>query len=139
MHTLDAVVLKAIISREYNGDSSIPKMPQYTISAVAKSLMVDSTTKLSKHDWKMEQQADSDIGPIITLINNKALFQYVAKEEDSSGMRVLLKCQKDIMMKEGLLYRKVLLKGHDQPIAQFVFLEHLDAKHHCHVMMTLAI
>ena len=37
---------------------------------IAKSLVVDSTTKLSKQDWKMEQQADSDIGPIITLINN---------------------------------------------------------------------
>ena len=35
-------------------------------------------------------------------------------------MRVLLKYQKDLMIKEGLLYRKVLLKGHDQPIAQFV-------------------
>ena len=35
-------------------------------------------------------------------------------------MRVLWKYQKDLMMKEGLLYRKVLLKGHDQSIAQFV-------------------
>ena len=34
-------------------------------------------------------------------------------------MRVLLKYWKDLKMKEGLLYRKVLLKGHDQPIAQF--------------------
>ena len=35
-------------------------------------------------------------------------------------MRVLLKYQKDLMMKEGLLYRKVLLIGYNQPIAQFV-------------------
>ena len=66
----------------------------------------------------MEQQTDSDIGPIITLIDKKALLQYIAKEGDPSGMRVLLKYQKDLMMKEGLLYRKVLLKRHDQPIAQ---------------------
>ena len=58
-----------------------------------------STMKLSKQDWKREQQADSDIGPIITLISNKALLQYVAKEGDPSGMRVLLKYQKDLMMK----------------------------------------
>ena len=38
-------------------------------------------------------------------------------------MRILLKYQKDLMMKEGLLYRKFLLKGHDQPIAQFVLPE----------------
>ena len=35
-------------------------------------------------------------------------------------MTVLLKYWKDLVMKEGLLYRKVLLKRHDQPIAQFV-------------------
>ena len=68
----------------------------------------------------MEKQTDPDIGPIITLISNKALLQYDAKEGDSSGMRVLLKYQKDLMMKEGMLYRKVLLKGHEQPIVQFV-------------------
>ena len=46
-HTLNAVVVKAIISRGYNGDSSIPEIPPYTISAVANSLMADSTAKLS--------------------------------------------------------------------------------------------
>ena len=68
----------------------------------------------------MEQQADSDTGQITTLINNKALLQYIAKEGHPSGMRVLLKYQKDLIMKEGLLYRKALLKGHDQSIAQCV-------------------
>ena len=95
---------------------------------VTKSLVVDGTTKLSRHDWKMEQQTDPDIGPIVTLINNKALLQYVTKEGDSSGMRVLLKYQKDLMLKEELLYRKVLLKGHDQPMAQFYYQSLLDIK-----------
>ena len=120
LHTLDTVAVKAIISRGYNGDSSIPERPPCTISVVIKCLMVDSTTKLSKQDRKMEQQAYSGIGPIITLINDKTLFQYISKERDSSGMRVLLRYVKDLMMKEGLLYGKVLSKGHDQPIAQFV-------------------
>ena len=43
-------------------------------------------------------------------------------------MRVLLKYQKDLMMKEGLLYRKILLKGHDKPIAQFVLPKHFRCK-----------
>ena len=70
--------------------------------------MVNGTTKLSKHDWKMEQQADPDIGPIITLINSKVLLQCVAKEGDSCRMRVLFKYRKDLMMKEGLLYRSLV-------------------------------
>ena len=124
LHTLDTIAVKAIISRGYNGDSSIPEIPPGTTVVIARSLVVNNTIKLSMQDWKMEQQADSDIGPVITLINNKALLQYVAKEGDPSGMRVLLKYQKDLMMKEGLLYRKVLLKGCDQPIAQFVLSKH---------------
>ena len=120
LYTLDAVVVKAIISKGYNGDSSIPEIPPHAISAVTKSLVVHSNTKHSKHHWKMEQQVDSDIGPIIIPINNKTLLQYVSSVGDSSGMRFLLKYQKDLMMKEGLWYRKVMLKGHDQPIVQFV-------------------
>ena len=38
-------------------------------------------------------------------------------------MRVLLKHWRDLMMKEGLLYTRVLFAGHDQPIAQFVLPE----------------
>ena len=54
-------------------------------------------------------------------------------------MRVLLKYQKDLMMKEGLLYRKVLWKGQDQPMAQFELPKLLDTKHCWHVMMILVI
>ena len=111
-----------VSSRRYNGDSSVPEIPSGTILVVAKGLVADSTAKLSKQDWKMKQQADSDIGPITILISNKACLQYAAKEGDPSGRRVLLKYQNDLMMKEGFLYRKVLLKGHDKPIAQFVVL-----------------
>ena len=117
-------MVQAIINRGYNGDSSIPEVPPDTISII----VVDSTTKLSKQDWKRAQQADSDIGPIITLINNKALLQYVAKEGDLSGMRVLLKYLKDLVMKEGLLYRKLLLKGYYKPIVQFVLPESFRCK-----------
>ena len=69
---------------------------QVQLLVIAQSLVVNSTMKLSKQDWKIEQQADLDIGPIITLINNKALLQYVAKEGNPSGMRVLLKYQNNL-------------------------------------------
>ena len=80
LHTMETIAVKVIIIRGYNGDSSIPQIPPGTISVIAKSPVVDSTMKLPKQDWKREQQADSDIGPIITLINNKALLQYIAKK-----------------------------------------------------------
>ena len=48
LHALDIIAVKALINRAYNGDSSIPEVPQDIISVIAKSLVVDSTSKLSK-------------------------------------------------------------------------------------------
>ena len=45
---------------------------------------------------------------------------YVAREMDSSGIWVLLKYRKDLFLKNGLLYRKVVLKNHSGPISQLV-------------------
>ena len=39
---------------------------------------------------------------------------------DSSGMPVLLNHRKDLFLKNGLLYQKVMLKNHSEPISQFV-------------------
>ena len=39
---------------------------------------------------------------------------------DSSGMQVLLKYRKDLFLNNGLLYQKVMLKNHSEPISQFV-------------------
>ena len=39
---------------------------------------------------------------------------------DSSRMQVLLKYRKDLFLKNGLLYQKVMLKNHFEPISQFV-------------------
>ena len=52
LQTLETIAVKEIISRGYNGDSSIPEIPPGMISVIAKSLVVDSTTKFSKQDWK---------------------------------------------------------------------------------------
>ena len=52
LQTLDVVIVRAIINRGYNGDSSIPKIPPHAISVVTKNLVVDGTMKLSKQDGK---------------------------------------------------------------------------------------
>ena len=82
--------MKAILNRGCNRDCSIPEIPSHAIPVVVKNLVVDGTTRLSKQDWKKEQQADPNLGPKISLINEKAHLQYVAWEGDPSGMWVLL-------------------------------------------------
>ena len=54
------------------------------------------------------------------LLKSDKLKKYVAREMDSSGIRVLLKYQKDLLLKNGLLYQRVTLKNHQGPISQFV-------------------
>ena len=44
----------------------------------------------------------------------------MAKETDSSGIQVLLKYQKDLFLRNGLLYWRVILKNYQGPISQFV-------------------
>ena len=60
LHTLDTITVKAVISRGYNGDSSIPEIPPGTISVIAISLVVNSTTKL-KGDHTIMMNVSLDI------------------------------------------------------------------------------
>ena len=83
-------------------------------------MVVDSSPKLTQSDWIKEESEDSDINHIIQLLKSNKLKKYVAREMDSSGVRVLLKYCKDLFLKNGLLYRRVTLKNHQDPISQFV-------------------
>ena len=47
---------------------------------------------------------------------------------DSSGMLVLLNYRKDLFIKNGLLYQKVMLKNHSEPIFQFVLPKNIVCK-----------
>ena len=67
----------------------------------------------------MKQSEDSDINLIVQLLKSDKLKSYVAREVDSSGVQVLLKYHKDLLLKNGLLYQKVLLKNHLGTISQF--------------------
>ena len=47
---------------------------------------------------------------------------------DSSEIRVLLKYRKDVFLKNGLLYQKVILKNHSEQIFQFVLPKNFTCK-----------
>ena len=90
------------------------------LNVIQKSMVVDSMPKLTHDDWIKEQCEDSDVGLLVQLLKSGKLKRYVAREMDSSGIQVLLKYRKDLFLKNGLLYRKVMLKYHSEPISQFV-------------------
>ena len=65
---------------------------------------MDSSPKLTNNDWIRKQSEDADINLIAQLLKSDKLKRYVAKEADSSGMQVLLKYHKNLLLKNGLLY-----------------------------------
>ena len=71
-------------------DVGIPDMyPQ--LNVIQKSLIVDSLPKLTHNDWIKEQPEYSNISLLVQLLKSNKLKKYVAREMDSSGIRVLLK------------------------------------------------
>ena len=90
------------------------------VKFLLKSMIVDSTLKLTRDDWIKEQIADTDIGKVTQLLKTNKLNKYVALETDSLGIQVLLKYRKNLFLKNGLLYRRVTLKNHLEPVTQFV-------------------
>ena len=76
--------------------------------------------KLSTADWRREQLSDLDSSFILQLVEKKEHLQYKLANIDSQGARTLLKYRKDLVIKNGLLYKKAQLKHNDQSIMQFV-------------------
>ena len=117
----DPLVIKAILLRGKNIDTAISEPFKTTI--LAKHVQLAGTPEIPNQDWKHEQGSDKDIEPVIELIKQKRHLQYVCKEGDPSGMRVILKYKQDLELKNGLLYRKVKLQNHNRVIHQFVLPE----------------
>ena len=90
------------------------------LNVIQKEMLVNSTHNLTQHEWVKEQCEDVDIGTTIQFLKTGKLWKYIAKETDSSGMQVLLKYRKDLFLMNRLLYQKVMLKNHLEPISQFV-------------------
>ena len=90
------------------------------LNVIQKEILVNSTPKLTQHEWVKEQHEDSDIGLLVQLLKAGKLKRYVAREMDSSRIQVLLKYRRYLFLKNGLLYWRVRLKNHPEPISQFV-------------------
>ena len=103
-------------------ESLIPMIPP-DLRVLSKITQAWQKPQLTPDEWKQAQANDLDIGPIVGLLKAKQLQQYEAKEDNPSGMRVLLKYHQDLWLKNGLVYCKVQLKNHQLSIQQFVLPE----------------
>ena len=123
METTDQpLLIKSALIRGTQDESSIPMIPP-DLRVSSKITQAQERPQLTPDEWKQAQADDPDIGPIVELLKTKQLQEYKVREDDPSGMRVLLKYQQDFCLKNGLVYRKVQLKNHQISVQQFVLPE----------------
>ena len=91
---MEPLVVKAMLQSKLVMNVDIPEVyPQ--LEVVKKSLVVDSSPKLTNNDGIREQSEDPNISLINQLLKSEKLKSYVAKEINSSELHVLLKYHKD--------------------------------------------
>ena len=93
------------------------------LKVLSKITQARERPQLTQDEWKQAQADDPHIGPIVELLKTKQLQEYKVKEDDPSRMRVLLKYQQDLCLKNGLVCCKVQLKNHQLSVQQFVLPE----------------
>ena len=80
---MEPLIVKTMLQPELVTNVDIPEMyPQ--LKVIQKSMVVDSSPKLTHNDWIREQSEDSDIN--LKLLKSDKLKKYVAREMDSSGV-----------------------------------------------------
>ena len=105
------------LERGLCGVSYIPTKP-----ITMMSLKPEILPKLTHQDWVKEQALDNDIHTVIQLLKKKYL-PYKCKGSDSDELKAMVKFLKEMVSHNRILYQKIQLKGHDNPIKQFVMLK----------------
>ena len=90
MDHIEPVIMKTMLQSKLVTDVGIPDLDSQ-LNVIQKSMVVNSSPKLTHKDWIKEQSEDSDISHIVQLLKTEKLKKYVAREMDSSGIQVLLK------------------------------------------------
>ena len=85
MDHVEPLIVKTMLQSKLESEVGIPDVnPQLTF--ILKSMVVDSSTKLTHDDWFKEQSEDPDIGLLVPLLKSDKLKKYVVSRMESSGI-----------------------------------------------------
>ena len=116
---MEPLIVKTMLQSKLGSQTSLSSK-YLPVNLLLKSMTVDTTLKLTQKDWVKEQMDDIDVNKVTQLLKSNKLSTYVAQEMDSSSMQIILKYRKNLFLNNKLLYWKVTLKSHPEPVAQFV-------------------
>ena len=82
---LEPLIVQTMLQFKLETEIGIPE--KYSpLNVIQKEMLINSTPKLTQHEWVKEQHEDVDIGATIQLLKTGKLGKYVTKEMDSSGI-----------------------------------------------------
>ena len=119
---IDYNVVKAVVHKgEVNTTGSIE--PEFIFDdpkIYMKQLVSKLAGKMTKTQWKLEQQQDPEIGPVLQLVVANKHLQYNLQKDDNPGTKIILRFKDNLKLVDGLLYRKWVYKN-EITYLQFVF------------------
>ena len=69
-----------------------------------KQLVSKLAGKMTKTQWKKEQQQDPEIGLVLQLVVANKHLQYKLQKDDNPGTRIILHFKDNLKLVDGLLY-----------------------------------
>ena len=104
--SMDFNVVKAVVDKgETNTLACIePNLLEPKLTEQMQQVVNTLAGSLTKLQWKIEQENDLEIGPVVLLVHKIEHLQYKVKKEDDVGSKVLFH------VIDGLLYRKWVYK-----------------------------
>ena len=105
---VDYNVVKAVVHKgEANTSGTIePELIYEDPKIFMKQLVSKLAGKMTKGQWKIEQQEDPEIGLVLQLVLTNKHLQYKFQKDDSPGSKIILRYRDNLKLVDGLLYRK---------------------------------
>ena len=103
VENVEPLIINTMLQSKLKSHVSFPEKC-FPKKVLLKNMIVDTTLKLIKKDWMKEQADDVDLNKIVQLLTSDQLNTYMTQEMDSSAIQILLRCKKDLILRNGLLY-----------------------------------
>ena len=103
MENVEPLIVKTMLQSKMGSGVDFPE-ENFPERVLMKNMTVDTMLKLTQKDWVKEKMEYVNINKVVQLLKSNKLSTYKAQEIDSLAVQVLLKCRKDLILKNGLLY-----------------------------------
>ena len=112
--SMDFSLVKAFVDKgEFNSLACVePELVDERLTVNMQQLVDKLAGDITKIQWRKEQEVDSKIGPVVSLVKNGQHLQYKVSKNDNAGTKVLLRFRDNLRLVEGLLYRKWVYREH---------------------------